>query len=350
MGLLELDNFFSRESFEEIKEEVLDWLPNKIVDAHVHTATEVQKENRAQLKKFKIAREILKNGLEDKDAVYKRLFMDKEVLRVGFKLPLIQAGIDVSCNDKVMLKRMRGGLIGCMLYSEEPGLIKDSFKKSEEKGVKFKGVKLHPWLFNEDSFSIEKYFKEDFLEFCEKKKLTLICELPDGYTERNVKILKKVLNKYDIKIVIPHLGFNYKGFVLDFSDYQKFLRARNDQFKKEFLKIKNIKNLCVDTAMMVDQRIINAACEILGDERILWGTDYPFGFSPKIGETRIKTEELALALGRISEGEVIRDVWFFDFNVYLQIKALKNYFDKVQKSQDAVNNIFRDNALRVYGV
>jgi len=349
--------YFTYEDYEKIKKEVLRWLPPKIVDGHVHTATKVQPHNYHLLHKSILNGDIIRKGLYAHNFIFKHLFPDKKFFKVGFPLPLRKVGVQPSYVNHLLINEMKkGGLAGCMLESQNISILNKAIEDAKKHKVKYHGIKFHPWMFDKkkDKLSIKDYFNKTLLRFCEENKLTIICELPNGWKIKDIKVLRKILTNHNLKIVIPHLGFNNRGFILKFSEYIKDLTAPYGFFKRQISKVKDIENLYFDTAMIVDERLMRAAFEVLGDDRILWGDDYPYCFTQKIEELRRSDEELAKDLFNIlhNKPDKVKDVWIYHYDVYQQIQIIKNIANQMsfKKSKNFSRKVFCNNAIKAYNM
>lgn len=344
-----IKDYFNKENYVKMKKRVLDWLPNKLIDAHVHTATEVRKEKRDLLEKSILNKHLIKQGIHATNEIFHKLFPKKEIKKIGFPLPLLKAGVEQNYVNELIIEEMKKGLIGCMLVSKNLESMEKQIKKAKEEGVKFYGLKFHPWIFREIKTPVflEDYFNDDILSFCEKHKLTLITELPNGWNKSSIKVLKNIVGDYKINIIIPHLGFNNKGFVFKFKDFIKNLNADYSKFKETFEKIKDINNLFFDTSMVIDTRIIKAAFEVLGENRIIWGDDFPHSFTPKIREMRPSKKQLGKDLNNIvnHNAENVKHPWKYYINFYQQLNIIKNAVPNINETK-----LFSKNAQKIYNI
>ena len=348
--------YFAYEDYIKLKKEVLSWLPSRIIDAHVHTATKVQPYNYHLLSKSILNGSIVRKGLYYHDYIYEHLFPKKEVFAVGFPLPLRKIGIQPSYVNHLLISEMKKGLVGCMLGSQSMGVLNKAIDDAKRHKVKYHGIKFHPWMSDKpkEKISLEDYFNDAILRFCERNKLSIICELPNGWNEKDIKTLKGIFKNYNLKIIIPHLGFNNRGFILEFAQYIKDLTAPYNSFKKQIRKVKGFKNLYLDTAMIIDERLIRASFEALGEDRILWGDDYPYSFTQKIREIRRTEPELAKDLFNIINNHPgkVRDVWIYYYDVHQQIKMIKDFANcmSYKKSKNFAKKIFCNNAIKAFNM
>lgn len=67
-------------------------------------------------------------------------------------------------------------------------------------------------------------------------------------------------------------------------------------------RAKLAENVCLETSIIAMLSFIENAVEEIGAQRIVWGTDFPYGSPPvelkKIEELRISEEQRAMILGK----------------------------------------------------
>lgn len=132
--------------------------------------------------------------------------------------------------------------------------INQNLEENLKKG--FMGAKLH--LVYEDFNVDEMIYNFRLLEYYDK---TLIIH---ALYKNKVKQVKTILNHApDLKIILAHMGreklYTFKGIV-------------------ETLKgLKNYQNVFFETSTVGHRKAIEEAYKIVSDERIIFGSDYPFG-------------------------------------------------------------------------
>jgi predicted TIM-barrel fold metal-dependent hydrolase len=150
---------------------------------------------------------------------------------------------------------------------------------------------------------------------------------------------------YNIRTVIPHLGFNYWGFVMRADDYNKSLEGSAEWFDKELKKINECRNVFFDASMVIDKRGVEAAISRFGETKVMYGTDYPFGFSPKIIENRPDNDTLARDL-RALMSKRLKNPWRYYYNIYLQVLAFINAEKDLKL--DIKEKVMQKNSKRIY--
>jgi predicted TIM-barrel fold metal-dependent hydrolase len=250
-----------------------------------------------------------------------------------------------------MIKEMKKGVFGLMHWIRDIEEMKKSLEIADENKVKFHGIKFHPRLFPEkekQTVLLSDMVDKKVLEFAESEKLAMILELSHGFCKEDVSLLKEIDSSYKINVIIPHMGYNYKGFVMNADEFKKNLTGKTDEFEKEFKKISDSKRIFMDSALVVDKRIVEAGLKVFGQEKIMYGTDFPFCFTPKIEENRGDNEELVNILRCIIDGrcEEVKEIWRYDYNIYLIVKAIIEAQNSL--NLDVSNNVMYKNAKNVF--
>ena len=180
-----------------------------------------------------------------------------------------------------------------------------------------------------DNFS-EKVWRE-----LNNKKGFLVIHLPKNIFDNLDEIVFLAKKYRKINFIIAHMG----GFFLF-----------DERFPQALTKIYKVPNIYFDTAMVVDPKTISCAISVLGCERILFGSDAPFGymrgeFSKQDGQTRFYSDdywpwdkEFFARKASIPHGMVILN----------SILAIKQGIDDCNKLGDyEKNSIFFNNALAI---
>ena len=344
---------YSPKGYEQLRNEVLDWLPKRIINAHVHTASGVRKEKEHLLDKSVLNKKLLLNGLSYNEKVYENVFPGRQISAVGFPLPFKKVGIEADHVNRLLIKEMKYGVHGVMMASLDVGLLEDLSKEAEKNGVEFRGLKFHPWLFGEtpkEKITIDGYFSDELLDFAERKNMTLICELPNGLNKKDLRTLEKVHDNYSFRILIPHLGLNNLGFITDKEEFARNLHASYDEFRDHFMELKEFDRVYLDTAMITDARLLRASFEEFPDDRLLWGDDYPFCLTQKISDYRPSKKEMGDALYRITNDIKGEDDWKYLYNIYQQVGMIKMVVEEGSFDKGFKDNLFSRNAENVYNL
>ncbi|MBU0671185.1 hypothetical protein KKF29_03440, partial [Patescibacteria group bacterium] len=102
--------------------------------------------------------------------------------------------------------------------------------------------------------------------------------------------------------------------------------------------------------LIINQRVINSALSTLGENRIIWGDDFPSSLTPKIKEYRPDLDCLQNDLNDIILNNKYKDAWKYYYNIYQQIKGIKNYSDKNNKNNEFKNKIFYENTKKIFNL
>lgn len=261
---------FTEDDLKTFKDEFNDFLPEKIIDSHVHLwkkdfLDEEISEERRKVSPFLDPNIVDGFSFEEFRMVAEKLFPGKKYEGLFFGLPAKE--IDLAKANKYISDVCREN--NCYgLYIPEPDLeeIPDSFFEDG-----FVGFKPYPDLANyrvpEDfskldiDISIFDFVSRKVLEFSNKYSLILLLHIPRKgrlNDKRNIEEIRAIAKGYpDIKIILAHAGRSYcYSDIKDSIDY-----------------LKDIENLYVDTAMINSFSVNKVLLEELGPERILYGSD-----------------------------------------------------------------------------
>jgi len=129
----------------------------------------------------------------------------------------------------------------------------------------FFGLKMYPTLEQKakQTTKIIEVFPKNILAVVNQLALPIILHLPkDIFT--NLDELLALAREYErINFIVAHMGNVY----CQYQDYKLALKA-----------IARQPNILLDTAMVADSNIIAQALIVLGDKRILFGSDAPFAY------------------------------------------------------------------------
>lgn len=340
-----------KKEYDRARDNVLGWVPKKIIDSHVHIASragnvpiEKEKPHPISYRLFK------KKGLIIHPDVFDPIFPNSNIKIIGFPLPLPFKEINPSVwNKRLMIKEMKKGIYGVMYGMNNLTELNQTLKIAKKHNLRFHGMKFHPRMNPEKiraEVLVKEVIQEKTLEFAEKNDLTLILELSHGFNEEDVNFINMIGENYNIRIVIPHLGFNYRGFTMTYQDYKKSLEGDSEWFENQMKKLKTCKNLYFDTAMVIDKRAVQAALNLFGETKISYGTDYPFGFSPKIIEHRPSDNNIIAKELKAIMNKKLKNPWRSYYNIYLQVLAIINAESSLKL--DLREKIMHKNAKRIY--
>jgi predicted TIM-barrel fold metal-dependent hydrolase len=341
-----------KKEFDRAKAQVLEWVPDNIIDAHVHAAAKAGNVPAEKSKPHPISYRLFRNStLMVHPDIFSPVFPDSKIELIGFPLPLPFKEINPKqWNNRLMIKEMKKGIHGVMYGLNNITELNKTLKIAKKHNLIFHGIKFHPRMVPEkirEEVLAKEMVQEKTLDFIEKNNLTMILELSHGYNEEDAEFVNMIGENYNIRLVVPHLGFNYRGFVMRYSDYLKSLEDSPEWFENQLKRIKDCKNIYFDTAMVIDKRAVQAALNLFGETRIMYGTDYPFGFTPKIIENRPDDDILAKDIKALMQKR-LKNPWRYYYNIYLQILAIINA-EKGLKLDIREKIMFR-NSKRIYRI
>ncbi|MFC1801388.1 amidohydrolase family protein [Nanoarchaeota archaeon] len=343
---------FTKNSYFLLKKELQPWLEAPVIDAHVHTATSMEEIDPEKQKPHPLSFGIMNNRtLSIRPDTFSRIFPDIKYIGFPLPLPFKNAKPDLWNNQLIINESKKG--IFCLMHSQPVDHLEETMKIAREKNVQLYGIKIHPRMRPDKIKSevlVTDLVSERLLDFAEKNKLSLLLELSHGFCEEDIKTLKYIDKSYNIKVIIPHFAQNHKGFVTNLGDYEKSIKDKSDPFVKEFKPLQETNNLYMDNALVIDKRVVQAALVTLGPDKILYGSDYPFGFTQRIKEFRFDDKILVSDLKKIIDGNYkqIYEIWKYDYNILLPIKALQIACDQLHL--DATKKIMYQNIIKAYNL
>lgn len=337
-----------KDVYDALKEELKDILAQPTIDSHIHCGTSVENIPKEKQKPHPLSYGIMKHRtLTPKKDVFQRIFT-KQVDFVGFPLPLPFDDLDPHMwNSVLMIEQMKQGVHGLMHFSKLEQM-QEAIDIAMKHSLEFKGIKFHPRMASwkpKKEVLLSDLLNKDVLDFAETNKLSLLLELSHGVCKEDTETLKGIDSSYKINTIIPHCAQNHKGFVMSHEDYKQSLICSAKEFEKELKPLSELNNTFMDASMVIDRRVVEAAITTLGEDKIMYGTDFPFGFTQKIREFRFTDEEIITDLRNIIDGDYgkIQNIWNYDYNILLQIKALKD-------STEAYKKVMNLNTKKAYNL
>lgn len=345
MVLNNLLNNLNNKDLKIFKEEFDDFLPEEIVDSHVHL-----------WKKDFLKKEIIENRLgqnpaldpdtingftyEDFKNTTERIFPGKKCIGLFFGLPTKGADLN-EMNKYISEVCIKNNCYG--LFNPEPDLKeipKDFFKS------RFIGFKPYPDLVEHKEskdflkldidVSIFDFISKKVLEFCQDYSLILLIHIPRAgrlNDRRNIEEIRTIGKKYpNIKIILAHAGRSY---------------CFND-IKDSIEYLKEMKNLYVDTAMINSISVNKILIERLGSEKVLYGSDLPIAiFKGKNVDINNRHYFVTNTPKVWSLSSTEMNLNSFTFFIYEIIRAIKVAVLSLNFSKDDINNIFYKNYRNV---
>ena len=215
----------------------------KIIDSHVHIGKKEFCTNPNS--------DFLYNLCADYDEIIN--LMNKNKIDKSIIFPIPHKDFDVKLSNEYVLEA----------YKKFPNrfipfcrIDRNLDKNLSENG--FKGVKLH--LVYED---VDDSLLKKSLKIIEEYRVPIVIH---ARFKDKVKQLVKIMSLAPtIKIILAHMG---RGHIYT-----------GDQVVENALELRKYPNLYMDTSTVGDIKSIINCCEIIGYNRVVYGSDYPFGIN-----------------------------------------------------------------------
>ena len=321
--------------------ELRDFLPEKIVDCHVHiwdeTCMRTRSYNGGSAWTRLVADMLTPEELLESN---RRLLPGKEVL------PLVFGGCNSptdKANAMVLKSKEKYGF---------PALYRTSYEMTGEeleKAVLEGGyLGLKPYLtFCPPYIPIPEIRIFDFLphhqlEVANKHGWIVMLHIARNQRLRdkvNIAQLMEIEEKYpNIKLIVAHIGRAYS----------------KEDIGDAFETLKNTKNMLFDFTANVCDDAIRACLEAVGPGRLLFGTDLPIAFMRmyRITENGVYYNVVPRGLyGNVTGEPHMRETDEKDITImyYEQIRAMKRVAEELKLSRGDIEDIFCNNAMRLMG-
>lgn len=320
----------------ELIKEFSKWLPNEIVDAHVHSNTRSQcnfiedsfrKYAMTTFPWFEITKHFKINRI---------FYPEKRVRMLLFPMPF--RGINYrAANNYISRQAIKNPLIIPILY----GLPDDfHYTISKLKSGNFYGLKIYPAYFSPPVQKISEYFPKQILKHCEEMSIPIILHLPQRVVKCK-KELNTIAKKFsELKIVLAHMGLVY--FPLRF-------------VKKVFSLLSQChSNIYLDTAMVTSADVFKIALDTFGYHRIIFGTDQPFNLIRGLRDKNIALgmkiiPKYAYHWADCKEQEKYSQDLTGTIHFHWQmLSSLRKAISAYGEDNYVKNYIFRENAKRIF--
>lgn len=247
----------------------------KIIDAHVHIG----------LNKFCLNKTIslpynLENAYEKFSEIIKEYNLEKVIA-----LPITDSNIDIS-KSHIYLKEAN-------IYNSKiiPFCrLDDNLMENLQDG--FYGAKYHMVYENIIKKDIREYYK--IIEYLEKPIII------HALYKDKVKQIKEILSiAPNLNIILAHMGrghvYTSEGVIDNLNGLKKF------------------ENVKFETSTIGDSEIIEKACNIVGKDRIIFGSDYPFG-KAVFGNKYTYKDEIDVVLNSKINDESKESIFYSNIN------------------------------------
>lgn len=328
--------------------ELRDWVPENIFDAHVHLgpyeimkeiSPERAKEPRCEFKGF---------TWEELLRAYESLFSGKKILKsCVFGFPLLEVDIKAANRYVADLMAVNPDIYGLLLSDPfNTGKTVDQFYSMKDAGIRFRGVKPYFDFLGKPNIQtkVEEFVPADLLEFMNKEKLILMLHTAgEGMCEeRNQKFLRDIAEDLpEIKVILAHMG----RYVYP-EQFFRFMDSGVAELQQVFLDVS-----CANSPAVYEKALANPKLW----EKLLFASDMPFGMVTGIEKewTFITRDDYVWSDPAIQK-QFARERQKLTYNTYHVIKSIKDSMELLGiTGQEAVRlkeNIFSKNAFRVFGV
>lgn len=235
-----------------------DWLPDTIIDFHVHVHQGSGKSifNESAMRPGQSFNWF---DLELHKQVAKSFGLEKFDYRlVIFGLPF---GDDERGNNLSLRRDFVNNMslypIDCLTDGESAS--DDFFSNLDARGIKTKIISKSEI----SGAEIVNNFSKKIWHELDDRKGFLVIHLPKNIFDNLDEIISLAKEYRGITFIIAHMG----GFFL----FDKKL-------PQALVKVLKVPNVYFDTAMVTDPKVISCAVSILGFERVIFGSDAPFGY------------------------------------------------------------------------
>ncbi len=320
------------------------YLPQRIIDSHIHLwkSDQIDTENITPERKGKhpfLSFEECKDfSYADFIQVSKTIFPQIDYDGLFFGSPFREFNIEKAnkmIEEDVISKNKDALFIS--IADDSSDLIEEKIKEGN-----FIGLKPYPDLVvnkdydNQDSVSIFDFLPEKHLAVADKLGLIVLLHIPKVKRLNDSKNLDDIINicrSYpNIKLILAHAGRSYCLFDLENS----------------IKKIYKLKNLWIDTAMINDWEIIEIILDYLGSEKVIYGSDMPVatfrGKNICINNKHFFVTYPSFPWGLSNESFCKGEFTYF---LYEEIRAILKAIKKKKIDKKIISNIFYKNIKNI---
>lgn len=324
------------------EEELSDFLPDKIIDCHVHLyKEEMQRWDSKDRKGCVMWPHIVAPDLQVEDMIqsYLQMFPGKKVGAVVMGMPSCKLD---EVNPYALSCAKQHGLPA--LYCTNWDSTKDEIRAALDAG--FCGIK--PYLNNSPSYipagevRIFDFLTHEHLELMNEVGGIVMLHIPRSLRLRdpiNLAQMMEIEEKYpNAKIIIAHIGRAYAP----------------EDIGNAFDVLKNTKNMMFDFTANVLTEAMVACIEAVGPRRLMFGSDMPI---TKMRMYRIVENGSYVnvvprgAYGDVSNDPHMRETDETDITTFMyeELRGFKRCAEILKLKKDEVSDIMYGNASRLFG-
>ena len=331
-------------------EELKDWVPETIFDAHVHLGPP---EAIGQIASTRLNEALLtftSFTWEQAVSVYEKLYSRKNIVGIiAFGFPLREVNLEAA-NDYVITLMNQNPSIRGFVVSDPKDTKRTihSFEKAIKADVRFYGVKPYFDLLGKSNYetAMHEFIPRDLLEFMNTEKLVMMLHTSGVgmAVPENQEFIKSLADNYpNIKIILAHMGRYLK--VEQFFD---FFNSNVINYPNIFLEMSTI------ASPQVYEKVLSR--KNLWD-KLMFGSDLPYGlitgieyFSTRTGPTFVTLDDYNWSDKKLNE-QFVDLRRSLTYNTYHTIKALKDGMDSLnlapEKTRQLKQKIFSQNVRNI---
>lgn len=324
----------------QVYEELLHWLPSRILDCHVHIALKdhcgpVTPERLRSNWAMEVGADQSWEQLGD---YLRELFPKQKVSVLAFGVPFRE--MDLAMNNDYVLRGVRDPANRARgLFVTRPEWDASLIDLAMSRG--FAGIKPYPdlALHTDHEPGIYDFLPESHLEALNARKGILTLHLPRKgriADHDNIREILETHERYpDVKIIIAHIG-------------RAFCLPTAQQGLSSFVDTPGI---YFDTSANLNADVFAYALETIGPDRIIYGSDLPItimrGLREHVGEVYINytDEPYSWNVNRKSPEEEAK----YTYYLYEEIRALIAAVQRVGLGKSEMEKLMYGNAARLLG-
>lgn len=334
---------FNDKDLKIFREELSSFLPEEIIDFHVHlskkdfTLNNVKKENPYFQEEL-----MMDFPYESFKQAVKEVYPGKIYKSLFFGLPF--KGIDLlKSNDYISEICIKNSCNGLYLVSQDTREIPEDLIQKNFLGFKpypeqTKKVDLSGFdISNLDmDVSIYDMLPDLVLDYANKHRMIITLHTPRKgrlNDKRNIAEIKNICKTYpELQLNLAHGARAYVYADIEHSIYD----------------IKGIDNLYVDTANINNREVLKVLIKELGSEKILYGSDLPLAlFKGKNVDINNKHYYITNIPTKWSLSSTHLKLDDFTLLTYEVLRSIKSVSKELKLKEKDINSIFHDNAKRL---
>ncbi len=324
-----------RDEEKRLAEEFSLWLPNIIIDCHVHLNPPESLVGIDDALYRNMITTFPWFSVEQHRSATKILYPNKRVILLAFSMPY--RGIDFRLANRHLLElSVVDKDVRPVLY----GIPDDiDYTVGQLATGKFFGLKMYMLYFKPAATSISQYFPDEILAFLDKIHGVAVLHLPVPIMLSYKEVIDTAQRFPGVQFVVAHMG--------SVTDSDK-------ELEQCYRKLEKIPNLVFDTALVFSVGVLELGLNVFGHKRIIYGTDQPLNLvrarayiNPTLGE-RLVTSYPYHWIDPAEQEQFafhVKNSVHLHWDVLRKLrKAISDYGENVRVLED----IFYNNAERIF--